>query len=120
MEVATAQISPHDFGRCAGRWTQASLQRPRDPSFCIEISSTLPRDNGNLITYVSAKTAQPLLRHARSEDTAMSKIESVSVCVARVPLDRVTSFAPRTVRERDYCLVQVRDRKSVVIGRAHV
>ena len=38
----------------------------------------------------------------------MSKIESVSVCVARVPLDRVTSFATRTVSARDYCLVKVR------------
>jgi L-alanine-DL-glutamate epimerase-like enolase superfamily enzyme len=39
---------------------------------------------------------------------AMSKIEAVSVCVARVPLDRVTSFATRTVSARDYCLVKVR------------
>ena len=38
----------------------------------------------------------------------MSRIASVSVCVARVPLDRVTSFATRTVRARDYCLVKVR------------
>jgi hypothetical protein len=27
----------------------------------------------------------------------LSRIESVDVCVARVPLDRVTSFATRTV-----------------------
>ena len=38
----------------------------------------------------------------------MSTIESVHVCVARVPLDRVTSFATRTVSARDYCLVKVR------------
>ena len=38
----------------------------------------------------------------------MSTIESVQVCVARVPLDRVTSFATRTVSARDYCLVKVR------------
>ena len=38
----------------------------------------------------------------------MSKIEAVSVCVARVPLDRITSFATRTVSARDYCLVKVR------------
>jgi len=38
----------------------------------------------------------------------MPKIESVSVCVARVPLDVVTSFATRTVSARDYCLVKVR------------
>ncbi len=37
----------------------------------------------------------------------MPKIASVSVCVARVPLDRVTSFATRTVSARDYCLVKV-------------
>jgi L-alanine-DL-glutamate epimerase-like enolase superfamily enzyme len=35
-------------------------------------------------------------------------IESVDVCVARVPLDRVTSFATRTVASRDYCLTRVR------------
>jgi len=38
----------------------------------------------------------------------MPKIQSVSVCVARVPLDVVTSFATRTVSARDYCLVKVR------------
>ena len=38
----------------------------------------------------------------------VSKIESVSVCVVRVPLDVVTSFATRTVSARDYCLVKVR------------
>ena len=40
----------------------------------------------------------------------MPIIESVSVCVARVPLDRVTSFATRTVSARDYCLVKIRCR----------
>jgi L-alanine-DL-glutamate epimerase-like enolase superfamily enzyme len=38
----------------------------------------------------------------------MALIESVSVCVARVALDTVTSFATRTVSARDYCLVKVR------------
>ena len=38
----------------------------------------------------------------------MSTIESVEVCIARVPLDKVTSFATRTVSSRDYCLVRVR------------
>jgi L-alanine-DL-glutamate epimerase-like enolase superfamily enzyme len=38
----------------------------------------------------------------------LSTIESVHVCVARVPLDKVTSFATRTVSSRDYCLVKVR------------
>jgi L-alanine-DL-glutamate epimerase-like enolase superfamily enzyme len=38
----------------------------------------------------------------------VSRIEAVSVCVARVPLDVVTSFATRTVSARDYCLVKVR------------
>lgn len=37
----------------------------------------------------------------------MPRIASVSVCVARVPLDRVTSFATRVVSARDYCLVKV-------------
>ena len=40
--------------------------------------------------------------------TNMPKIQSVSVCVARVALDNVTSFATRTVSGRDYCLVKVR------------
>lgn len=38
----------------------------------------------------------------------MPRIHSVSVCIARVPLDNVTSFATRTVSARDYCLVKVR------------
>jgi L-alanine-DL-glutamate epimerase-like enolase superfamily enzyme len=43
----------------------------------------------------------------------MPKIQSVSVCVARVPLDNVTSFATRTVSARDYCLVKVRSTAGV-------
>lgn len=43
----------------------------------------------------------------------MSRIASVSVCVARVPLDRVTSFATRTVSARDYCLVKVRSDEGI-------
>ena len=38
----------------------------------------------------------------------MPRISSIAVCAARVPLDRVTSFATRTVKWRDYCLVKVR------------
>jgi len=38
----------------------------------------------------------------------MPKIQSVSVCIARIALDNVTSFATRTVSGRDYCLVKVR------------
>jgi L-alanine-DL-glutamate epimerase-like enolase superfamily enzyme len=38
----------------------------------------------------------------------MPIIRSVSVCIARVPLDNATSFATRTVSGRDYCLVKVR------------
>jgi L-alanine-DL-glutamate epimerase-like enolase superfamily enzyme len=38
----------------------------------------------------------------------MAIIESISVCVARVPLETVTSFATRSVSARDYCLVKVR------------
>jgi L-alanine-DL-glutamate epimerase-like enolase superfamily enzyme len=37
----------------------------------------------------------------------MSQIASVVVCVARVPLERATAFATRTVLARDYCLVKV-------------
>src|SRR3954465_123741 len=43
----------------------------------------------------------------------MAKIESVAVCVARVPLDNVTSFATRTVSARDYCLVKARSTDGV-------
>lgn len=43
----------------------------------------------------------------------MARIESVSVCVARVALDNVTSFATRTVSARDYCLVKVRSTEGV-------
>jgi L-alanine-DL-glutamate epimerase-like enolase superfamily enzyme len=43
----------------------------------------------------------------------MALIESVSVCVARVALDTVTSFATRTVSARDYCLVKVRSVEGV-------
>ncbi len=38
----------------------------------------------------------------------MPIIESISVAVAKVPLDRVTSFSTRTVSERFYGLVKVR------------
>ena len=43
----------------------------------------------------------------------MAQISSIAVCVARVPLDRVTSFATRTVRAREYCLVKVRSKEGV-------
>jgi L-alanine-DL-glutamate epimerase-like enolase superfamily enzyme len=43
----------------------------------------------------------------------MVRISSISVCVVRVPLDRVTSFATRTVRAREYCLVKVRSTDGV-------
>jgi L-alanine-DL-glutamate epimerase-like enolase superfamily enzyme len=43
----------------------------------------------------------------------MSRIESVSVSVVRVPLDHVTSFSTRTVSARDYCLVKVRSNEGV-------
>jgi L-alanine-DL-glutamate epimerase-like enolase superfamily enzyme len=38
----------------------------------------------------------------------MTTIQSIQVAVARVPLDKVTSFATRTVKARDYALVKVR------------
>lgn len=43
----------------------------------------------------------------------MSGIQSVSVCVARVALDTVTSFATRTVSARDYCLVKARSTQGI-------
>lgn len=43
----------------------------------------------------------------------MSRIQSVSVCIARVALDQATSFATRTVSARDYCLVKVRSTQGV-------
>src|SRR3970282_1289054 len=50
---------------------------------------------------------------ALSAEVPMPKIESVSVCIARVALDNVTSFATRTVSARDYCLVKVRSSDGV-------
>ena len=38
----------------------------------------------------------------------MSQIVSVSVCSAKVPLDIPTSFATRTVKAREYCLIKLR------------
>ena len=38
----------------------------------------------------------------------MAKIESVSVCIARVPLDNAVTFSTRTVTAREYCLIKVR------------
>ena len=43
----------------------------------------------------------------------MPKIESISVAVARVPLDRPTSFSTRTVTERHFCIVKVRSSDGV-------
>ena len=43
----------------------------------------------------------------------MPRISSVSVCVVRIPLDRVTSFATRTVTARDYCLVKIRSKEGM-------
>jgi L-alanine-DL-glutamate epimerase-like enolase superfamily enzyme len=43
----------------------------------------------------------------------MARIDSISVSIARVPLDTVTSFATRTVSARDYCLVKVRSADGV-------
>jgi L-alanine-DL-glutamate epimerase-like enolase superfamily enzyme len=43
----------------------------------------------------------------------MPRIQSVSVCIARLALDTVTSFATRTVSARDYCLVKVRSAQGV-------
>lgn len=38
----------------------------------------------------------------------MAKIESVAVCIARVPLDNAVTFSTRVVSAREYCLVKVR------------
>lgn len=43
----------------------------------------------------------------------MAKIESISVCTARIPLDHVTAFATRSVSARDYGLVKVRSTDGV-------
>lgn len=43
----------------------------------------------------------------------MPRIESIATCVAVVPLDRVTSFATRTVSKREYGLVKVRSSDGV-------
>jgi L-alanine-DL-glutamate epimerase-like enolase superfamily enzyme len=46
----------------------------------------------------------------------MSRIRSILVSVVRVPLDRVTSFATRTVTAREYCLVRIRTSEDEGIG----
>jgi L-alanine-DL-glutamate epimerase-like enolase superfamily enzyme len=43
----------------------------------------------------------------------MSIIESVEVINVAIPLDKVTSFSTRTVTERHYCLVKVRNKEGV-------
>ncbi|HWO36293.1 MAG TPA: mandelate racemase/muconate lactonizing enzyme family protein [Candidatus Acidoferrum sp.] len=43
----------------------------------------------------------------------MARIASVSVCNVCVPLERITSFATRTVRVRYYCLVKIRSSDGV-------
>jgi len=43
----------------------------------------------------------------------MARIQSVSICIARVPLANATSFATRTVSARDYCLVKVRSTEGI-------
>src|SRR5215210_4191263 len=43
----------------------------------------------------------------------MARIESIAVCIARVALDAVTSFATRTVSARDYALVKIRSTDGV-------
>jgi len=43
----------------------------------------------------------------------MPKIASVSVCIARVPLDHAVSFSTRVVTAREYCLVKVRSTDGV-------
>src|SRR6202011_4615486 len=53
-----------------------------------------------------AESEHPQLAHCHG-GLIVPRIVSVSVCSARVPLDRVTSFATRTVKARDYCLVKV-------------
>src|ERR1700675_1447954 len=44
----------------------------------------------------------------RAREAQVAQIVSVSVCTACVPLDKVTSFATRTVKVRCYCLVKIR------------
>lgn len=43
----------------------------------------------------------------------MPRIESISVCTAVVPLDRVTSFSTRVVSRREYGLVKIRSSDGV-------
>ena len=43
----------------------------------------------------------------------MPIIESVQVAAVPIPLDVVTSFSTRTVRERHYCIVKVRSRDGI-------
>src|SRR6202171_2439917 len=57
-----------------------------------------------------SSTYVPFLRslHLRLGRAEVARIASVSVCTACVPLDKITSFASRTVKVRYYCLVKIR------------
>jgi L-alanine-DL-glutamate epimerase-like enolase superfamily enzyme len=43
----------------------------------------------------------------------MPRISSILVCPVRIPLDVVTSFATRSVKHREYCLVKVRSKEGI-------
>lgn len=44
----------------------------------------------------------------------MPRIASVSVCIARVPLDSAVVFSTRTATAREYCLVRIESVDGVV------
>jgi hypothetical protein len=50
----------------------------------------------------------------------MAKIQSIQIAIARVPLDKVTSFATRTVKARDHALVKVRSEARAQSPAAHL
>src|SRR6202140_2980492 len=49
----------------------------------------------------------------RAREAQVAQIASVSVCNVCVPLERITSFATRTVKVRYYCLVKIRSSDGV-------
>src|SRR5947208_15461576 len=73
----------------------------------MEPNGKEPRRAGPMSAIIIAQQCSRLRRRKRQNRPPMAKIESIAVATVRVPLDKVTSFATRTVSARDYGLVKV-------------
>src|SRR5437773_2886875 len=73
----------------------------------MEPNGKEPRRAGPMSAIIIAQQCSRLRRRKRQNRSPMAKIESIAVATVRVPLDKVTSFATRTVSARDYGLVKL-------------